>query len=85
MANTTFNGPVRSEAGHKVITKNTTTGAVSEHATWASYVTVCYRSEVFCMALVPLTGDARASLSLAPPGSGRPTDDRYLSCCNMEA
>ena len=39
MANTTFNGPVRSEAGHKVITKNTTTGAVSEHATLNSVST----------------------------------------------
>jgi hypothetical protein len=29
MANTTFNGPVRSEAGFQVATKNTTTGAVT--------------------------------------------------------
>ena len=30
MANTTFNGPVRSEAGFKVITKNTDTGAITQ-------------------------------------------------------
>ena len=29
MANTTFNGPVRSEKGFQVATKNTTTGAVT--------------------------------------------------------
>jgi hypothetical protein len=29
MANTTFSGPVRSEAGFQVATKNTTTGAVT--------------------------------------------------------
>ena len=29
MANTTFNGPVRSEKGFEVATKNTTTGAVT--------------------------------------------------------
>ena len=33
MANTTFNGPVRSENGFKSITKNSTTGAVTEIAT----------------------------------------------------
>lgn len=31
MANTTFNGPVRSENGFKDITKNGTTGAVTEN------------------------------------------------------
>ena len=39
MANSTFSGPVRSEAGHKVITKNTSTGAISEHATLNSVAT----------------------------------------------
>ncbi len=29
MANTTFNGPVRSEGGFEQITKNSTTGAVT--------------------------------------------------------
>ena len=32
MANTTFNGPVRSENGFKSITKNATTGAVTGEA-----------------------------------------------------
>jgi hypothetical protein len=31
MANSTFNGPVRSENGFKDITKNATTGAVTEN------------------------------------------------------
>jgi len=31
MANTTFNGPVRSENGFKDITKNASTGAVTEN------------------------------------------------------
>ena len=31
MANSTFNGPVRSENGFKEITKNATTGAVTEN------------------------------------------------------
>ena len=39
MSNSTFSGPVRSEAGHKVVTKNTSTGAVSEHATLNSVAT----------------------------------------------
>ncbi len=30
MANTTFNGPVRSEAGFKVINKDSTSGAITE-------------------------------------------------------
>lgn len=30
MANTTFNGPIRSEAGFKVITKNADTGAITQ-------------------------------------------------------
>ena len=36
MANTTFNGPVRSENGFKVISKNASTGAVTETSSIAS-------------------------------------------------
>ena len=36
MANTTFNGPVRAEGGFKVISKNSTTGAVTDVASIAS-------------------------------------------------
>ena len=39
MANTTFNGPVRSENGFQDITKNATTGAVSSTMTLKSYET----------------------------------------------
>ena len=33
MANTTFNGPVRSENGFQVVSKNSTTGAVTTEFT----------------------------------------------------
>ena len=36
MANTTFTGPVRSENGFKVVSKNATTGAITDVATIAS-------------------------------------------------
>lgn len=36
MANTTFNGPVRSEGGFQSITKNATTGAVTVDATFGA-------------------------------------------------
>ena len=40
MANTTFNGPVRSENGFQTVTKNATTGAVTVGTTIGSDVTV---------------------------------------------
>ena len=39
MANTTFNGPVRSENGFQDITKNSTTGAVTSTMTLSNYET----------------------------------------------
>ena len=33
MANTTFNGPVRAKQGFKQITKNATTGAITDNTT----------------------------------------------------
>jgi hypothetical protein len=33
MANTTFNGPVRAEGGFKQISKNATTGAITDNTT----------------------------------------------------
>ena len=36
MANTTFSGPVRSEGGFKVISKNATTGTITDTAVIAS-------------------------------------------------
>ena len=36
MANTTFTGPVRSEGGFQVVSKNSTTGAYTDIATIAS-------------------------------------------------
>jgi hypothetical protein len=40
MANTTFNGPVRSENGFQTVTKDATTGAVTVGTTVGSDVTV---------------------------------------------
>lgn len=40
MANTTFNGPVRSENGFQTITKSATTGAVAVTATFGAATTV---------------------------------------------
>lgn len=40
MANTTFNGPVRSENGFQTITKSAVTGAVTVSTTVATDVTV---------------------------------------------
>lgn len=40
MANTTFNGPVRSENGFQTVTKNATTGAITVGTTVGSDVTV---------------------------------------------
>jgi hypothetical protein len=40
MANTTFNGPVRSENGFQTVTKDATTGAVTVGTTVSSDVTV---------------------------------------------
>jgi len=38
LANTTFNGPVRSENGFKNVIKNATTGAISNEMTLSTYV-----------------------------------------------
>ena len=39
MANTTFNGPVRSENGFESITKDATTGAITINATYGTSIT----------------------------------------------
>ena len=39
MANTTFNGPVRSENGFKSIIKNATTGGLTNEMTLSTYST----------------------------------------------
>jgi hypothetical protein len=44
MANTTFNGPVRSENGFQSVTTNTTTGAVTVNASFGSDVVLATQS-----------------------------------------
>ena len=44
MANTTFNGPVRSENGFKTIIKDSTTGGLTNEMTLSTYstsITIC--------------------------------------------
>ncbi len=40
MANTTFNGPVRSENGFQAVSKNETTGAVTTTATFGATTSI---------------------------------------------
>jgi hypothetical protein len=44
MANTTFNGPVRSENGFQTISKNSTTGAVTASASFGTDVVLAVQS-----------------------------------------
>jgi hypothetical protein len=44
MANTTFNGPVRSENGFQTITKNATTGAVTATASFGTDIVLAAQS-----------------------------------------
>lgn len=61
MANTTFNGPVRSENGFEVITKDSNTGAVTVTATLGAATTV---------ASVSATGNVTADSGTAPAAGG---------------
>jgi len=40
MANSTFSGPVRSENGFKVVSKNSTTGAITETSSFGDNTTI---------------------------------------------
>jgi len=55
MANTTFNGPVRSENGFQSITKNATTGAVTVDATFGAATTVDSVTASDFLKLTPIT------------------------------
>jgi hypothetical protein len=55
MANTTFNGPVRSENGFQSITKNATTGAVTVDATFGTATSVDSVTVTDFLALTPIT------------------------------
>lgn len=61
MANTTFNGPVRSENGFQTISINSTTGAVTTNATFGAATTV---------ASLSATGNLTADSGLAPAAGG---------------
>ena len=61
MANTTFNGPVRSENGFQTVSINSTTGAVTTTATFGSATSV---------ASLSATGNLTADSGTAPAAGG---------------
>lgn len=66
MANTTFNGPVRSENGFQSVTKNATTGAVTVDATFGPATAV---DSVTASAFLKLTPVATSALPAAAAGN----------------
>ena len=78
MANTTFTGPVRSEGGFEVITKNSTTGAVTAVSTIGNTITVT-GNVTADSGTAPVAGGASAFLATSTAnlgiyfGSGAPT------------
>jgi|TARA_R100000149_G_C5762878_1_gene66952 hypothetical protein len=66
MANTTFNGPVRSEDGFKAISKNATTGAITEEAIYSTRPT--FRQTVDNTTL-NTGGDVTTTLTRAQSGT----------------
>ena len=66
MANTTFNGPVRSENSFQSITKNATTGAVTVNATLGAATSV---TSVTVSDFVALTAITTAELPAAAAGN----------------
>jgi hypothetical protein len=66
MANTTFNGPVRSENGFQDITVNATTGVVTVDATFGAATSV---TSVTASSFVGLTAILTAALPAAAAGN----------------
>ena len=60
MANTTFNGPVRSENGFKTLIKNSTTGAVTNEMALSTYVATI---------TIAATGTSHKEASIAIPSN----------------
>ena len=72
MANTTFNGPVRSENGFQTISINSSTGAVTTTATLgaATSITSLTASGAIAGATVSATGSVTADSGTAPVAGG---------------
>ena len=66
MSNTTFSGPVRSENGFEVVTKNATTGAVTVDATLGAASSV---DSVTVADFIGLTAVATSALPTAAAGN----------------
>jgi len=73
MANTTFNGPVRSEGGFEQITKNSTTGAITTNLDISSAGAITTSSTINARQVVDTTfnaaGAASATLTAAQSGT----------------
>ena len=73
MANTTFNGPVRSEGGFEQITKNSTTGAITTNLDISSAGAITTSSTINAKQVVDTTfnaaGAASATLTAAQSGT----------------
>ena len=73
MANTTFNGPVRSEGGFEQITKNSTTGAITTNLDISSAGAISTSSTITARQAVDTTfnaaGAASATLTAAQSGT----------------
>jgi hypothetical protein len=61
MANTTFNGPVRAEQGFKQITKNATTGAITDNTTIDSSGNIVAGGTATFAGIVDLNGNTMSA------------------------
>ena len=70
MANTTFNGPVRAEQGFKQITKNATTGAITDNTTIDSSGNLVVGGTATFAGIVDLNGNTMSAGTGITTGTG---------------
>ena len=70
MANTTFNGPVRAEQGFKQITKNATTGAITDNTTIDSSGNIVAGGTATFAGIVDLNGNTMSAGTGITTGTG---------------
>lgn len=75
MANTTFSGPVRSEGGFQVITKDTTTGAVTVNSTLGASSSVTDITIASFLKLTPILTSALPTAAAGNAGQVRLISD----------
>lgn len=69
MGNTTFSGPVRSESGFKLVSKNATTGTITDIATFGSAPVALADGDV------TITGETHGGRTIIVPNGGQ--DNTY--------